>query len=161
MAGNTLNANTGMAPSARVHSATASPTETNKNASSARVGTPWTRAPMGSKPTKIKARHTTRWPPSSTTVATLTSTRSMRWTTTALPNKMAARSWASCVMRSPTMTAPAPLARNTRPSRLSRVRCRRTGLAMNASVASSDATMAHSTGSNTTEGKTWALAPAS
>ena len=48
MAGSTLNANTGSAPSARVHSATASPTDTNRKPLSARTGIPWTRAPIGS-----------------------------------------------------------------------------------------------------------------
>ena len=84
----------------------------------------------------------------------------MGCTTTALPNRIAARSCASCVMRSPTMTAPAPLARNTKPSRLSRVRCRCTGLATNTSVASNDAAIAHSTGSNSSDGATCAAGPA-
>ena len=48
IAGSTLNANTGSAPSARVQSATASPTDRNRNTLSARTGMPCTRAPIGS-----------------------------------------------------------------------------------------------------------------
>src|SRR5690606_8606895 len=118
--GNTASANTGSDPSARVDTATISASTHQNTSEIVSTGSPCTRAPSGSKPTKVNPRCPTPISTTDNTAALATNQRSSGRTSTAVPNRIAATSCDSAAIRSPTSKAPADDARNANPNRPSR-----------------------------------------
>src|SRR5262249_4321650 len=148
VAGSVENANTGSAPSARADTPTMTPIDRNTTVTRRRVGRPCTRATPGSKLANVSPRNHHRWIASPSVPTAATAWRSNGRTTTALPKMMFWISFCSWVTRDASRTAAPPHTANTNPSRLSRVRRRRAGSAVNSSVARSDAAAAPRMGSN-------------